>query len=371
MSGYGFKDENIYYELKAENILSKVREETLWRYYIGFDYELKKDYISPLRPKEDRPSFNLYEDSRRRIKFKDFGGGGIHGDIFDFLQKRDGLTYYETMVRVNVDFGLRLGNPHEQSYKGFKPMGVRIMAELGKFEEKFPAQVAPLINAHTKAYTESDYNYWMQYGITKDTLKLYDVHCIGRIRIKKGDAYWYEVYQYSADNPCYGYYFPKSKHIKCYFPLASSSQIRFIGNANNYEDIQGYYQCNVKRDKANKLLILTKSMKDCMCLREMGYEAMSIHGEGQYFYKDFIRHIKKYYPKIISMYDRDRTGVKGALYLWRTYGISAVLTPKSLAKQGIKDISDMYRALGKERTEEYMKGLSDIYVANNATLKDQ
>lgn len=363
MSGYGFN--NVYVELNVQNILLNVQESTLWRYYLGFDYELKKDYISPLRPKEESPSFNLYTDKRDRIMFKDFGGEGSHGSVFDFLMLRDSLGFHETLTRVNVDFGLRLGNPHQQSYRGFKPMGIRVETQLGKFEEKFPVQNAPLINAHTKAYTEKDLAYWEQYGITIDTLKNYDVHCIGKVVVNR-----VQVYTHSLNNPCYGYYFPKSKHIKCYFPFATNGQLRFLGNANNYEDIQGYYQCNVKKDKRNTLLILTKSMKDCMCLRELGYEAMAIHGEGQYFYKDFIRHIKKYFPIIISIYDRDKTGMKGALYLWRTYKIPAAFVPKSLTKLGIKDISDMYKALGKEKVEEYMKGLSDTYGGKNPS-KDQ
>lgn len=360
---YGFDE--ICLELNVSNILSKVSDEVLWRYYLGIEFELKKNYASPLRKGDNDPSFNLYLDRRGRIMFKDFGGQGSHGDIFEFLQLRDFLDFRQALVRVNVDFKLGLGNSQDQAYKGSKPMGVRMNKTLEKFKDDFAIQTAPLINAYTRGWRNEDYAYWLQYGVTKENLQRYNVHCIKQIRING-----VLVYTETSNNPCYGYYFPSSKHIKCYFPFATGRQPRFLGNVNNYQDIQGYYQCNVKKDINNKLLILTKSMKDVMCLREMGYEAMAIHGEGQHFYKDFIRHIKKYYPKIISMYDRDKTGVKGMLYLWRHYGISALFIPKSMSSQGIKDIADMYKILGKERTEDFMN-VNTQYVANQATVKDQ
>lgn len=352
MSGYGFTQ--IYQELSAQTVLQAVQESTLWRYYLGYDYELKKDYISPLRPKESRPSFNLFIDKRNRVMFKDFGGVGLYGDIFEFLQVRDGLNYHEALTRINVDFRLRLGNPHEQSYNGYKPIGIRVQKQLDKFDEDFSIQTAPLMQGIRRAWIEEDFKYWMQYGITEATLKAYNVHCIKRVMVNG-----VTVYTQTPNNPCYGYYFPASKHIKFYFPFAVGKQPRFLGNANNYQDIQGYYQCNVKKDKKNQLLILTKSMKDCMCLRELGYEAMSIHGEGQFFYKDFIRHIKKYYPRIISLYDKDKTGMKGARYLWKEHRISPFFIPKSFTSA--KDISDVYRLYGRERAEDLMKRIvSDV-----------
>lgn len=225
--------------------------------------------------------------------------------------------------------------------------------KLEEFEEKFVVQTTKLINAHIRPWTDKDLSYWLEYGITREILELYDVYCIERIKIRKSDGKWVLVYSYTEDNPCYGYYFRQSRHIKCYFPFATGDQLRFVGNVNNYQDIQGYYQCNVKKDKKNILLILTKSMKDCMCLRGLGYEAMAIHGEAQYFYKDFIRHIKKYYPVVISLYDRDKTGMKGAKFLWKTYRIRPYFIPKRLVYA--KDISDVHKVYSRTKAEETMK----------------
>lgn len=343
---YGF--DNVYEELSVANVLSKVSDSVLWRYYFG-EFELKKNYSSPLR-KDDTPSFNLFEDKRGRVMFKDFGGG-LYGDVFEFLQKRDVLSFREALVRVNVDFRLGLGNPHEQSYTGYVPISTKVERQLERFEENFKIQTTAVFNAYRRQWAKGDFDHWMQYGITKPTLEDYDVHCIKRVLVN-GQL----KYEQTRNNPCYGYYFRVSKHIKCYFPF--SSTVRFFGNTNNYQDIQGYYQCRIKERRHN-LLILTKSMKDCMCLRELGYDAMSIHGEGHLFLPDFIRHLKKYYPRIVSLYDRDKQGVKGAKYLWKNYRIPAYFVPKFLTRA--KDISDVYKEYGREKAEEIMNRIvSDV-----------
>lgn len=350
---YGFT--NVYEQLSVPNVLSKVKDATLWRYYLGTDFQLKKDINSPLR-RDKNPSFQLYLDNKDRVKFKDHGGQGLHGDIFDFLSHRDGLSLIDSLVRINTDFKLHLGTPDQQTYKGAKPIGVRLEKQLEKFSEEFYISTAPFIQVITRPYAEADEKYWAQFGITQETLRQYSVYCIKAVKMNS-----VLVYTYSATDPGYVYHFPKTKHNKCYFPKRDG-KYRFLSSANNYEDIQGYYQCNVKKDRTNKLLILTKSMKDVMCLRELGYEAMSIHGETQYFYKDFIRHIKKYYPNIISLYDRDKAGVRGARYLWKEYRIHPYFIPKFLTKEyHIKDISDMYTTLGRGDTEELMKKISSSY----------
>lgn len=346
--GYGFN--NVYQELSVQNILSKVSDVTLWRYYLGMEFELRKNISSPLRKGDDDPSFNLYTNSRDRVVFKDHGGNGQGGDVFDFLCIRDSLSFLESLIRVNADFRLELGTPDQQTYGGCKPIGTRVEKQLEKFDEEFSVKNAAFIRVWTRSYTEVDYEYWKQYGISRETLEMYKVYCGDKVQVNG-----VLVYAHSTNNPCYVYYFPRSKHNKCYFPYTKDQRKRFLGSTNNYEDIQGYDQCEVKRGTKNDLLILTKSMKDVMTLRELGYNAMAIHGEGQYFYKDFIRHIKKYYTRIVSLYDRDRTGMKGAKYLWKEHKICPYFIHKSF---GIKDISDMYKTVGRNKTEEFMKKIS-------------
>lgn len=349
--GFGFN--NVYQELTPENVLENVSEVMLWRHYLGTEFQLRKSMCSPLR-RDKNPSFSLYEDSSGRIKFKDFGGD--RGDIFDFLCAKESITFPEALIMVNIDFTLRLGTVSQQAGKGLRMVSKQAERQLGRFEEEFTVKnpSSSFVQAFVRSYREEDYGFWMGFGIREETLRRYNVYCASKVKVNG-----VVMYQDSHGDPCYIYHFPRTKHNKCYFPFRTGSR-RFVGSTNNYEDIQGYDQCELKKGN-KKLLILTKSMKDVMVLRELGYDAMAIHGEGQYFYRDFVRHIKKYYPRIISLYDRDRTGVKGARHIWREYGIQPYFVSKTWTRlHNVKDISDVYKKIGRRAAEEFIEGITGL-----------
>ena len=345
---YGFKN-LVETQLTVSNVLRLVREDILWVYYSG-SCSLNRLISAPYR-KDKNPSFALRADYRGRVMFKDFGTGA-YGDIFDYIQMVYGGSLFDAVKRINSDFKLGLESVDIVSSKpyiktnNFKPHE--------KITKVLREKSARLIQIIPTTFEQSDLDYWSSYGITERTLSFYKVHCVKKVFLDR-----VKIYERSnSKDPCFAYYFPKSDHLKCYFPCRTGPS-RFVSNVNNFEDIQGYYQCDVK-NYSKKFLILTKSMKDCMCLHEMGYEAMAIHGEGHYFNDDFIGHIKKYYPFIASVYDMDKTGVKGSRFLWREYGIVPFFLPRRLRSRECKDVSDLYKKYGSEVLREFIAYVEDI-----------
>lgn len=343
-------------DLTIDNILKRVSEIVLWRYYIGFSFEIGRPFNAPYRP-DNNASFSLRFDSRERLMFKDFGRSDMYGDIFNYLQKTRHISFVESLEVVNEDFGLNLINKTNRIVlkQGEKVVKRKIsdaeIAQLLKFEKKAQSQI--LIQAVVRKWEEDDLRYWSNYGISKETLDKYHVYPASKVFKNK-----YLIYSYNPTNPCYIYHFPKTNHVKCYMPFSPDKGRRFFGNVNNLQDIQGYYQCNIKEERENKLLILTKSMKDVMLLREYGIDAVALHGENHKFESDFIRHIRKYYKsKIISLYDRDCAGILGAKRLWKEHGIKAVFINK---KWHCKDISDMFMTYGNDVVQDFLLSLYRI-----------
>lgn len=342
-------------QLTISNILKKVPEITIWRYYIGMNWEISKPFMAPYRP-DTTPSFNLYYDSRGRLMFKDFGRAGASGDIFNYLQMVERISFIEALEKVNRDFKLDLVNMSTKivvvNNQADNKKDSKI-DDLLKFEKKVKeTQSAVDIFTVTRKWEKSDIDRWLSWGISQKTLNLYQTHCALEV-YKNGIL----EYTYSEDNPCYVYWFPKTKHTKCYFPLSKTK--RFFGNINNLADIQGYYQCDVKNTKkkiGRRILILTKAMKDVMFFREMGYDAMAIHGENHRFSADFIRHLKKYYDIIVSVYDRDRAGMLGAKSLWKEHKIKPFFINKKWKQ---KDITDMYFVCGIHPVKQFLREIED------------
>lgn len=352
---FEISNNSIENHLTIDNILKRVPEIVLWRYYVGSSFKVGQNFSAPYRVDNDA-SFSLKYDHRGRLMYKDFARPRIYGDIFNYLQMIKKVSFVEALEIVNNDFDLNLQNKTDKIYlnKGnaSKSLSKQQIDQLLKLEKKVKEkQSQVLIQAVVRKWEEDDLRYWDNFGISKETLDKYNVYPANKVFKNK-----YLVYNYDKTNPCYIYYFPKSKHVKCYMPLSSDRSKRFFGNVNNLEDIQGYYQCDVKNGiKENKLLILTKSMKDVMLLREFGFDAVAIHGENHTFEKDFIRHVKKYYGKIISLYDRDKAGILGAKRLWKEHNIKPFFINKFWH---CKDISDMYMTYGREIVEDFLVTLN-------------
>jgi hypothetical protein len=344
---------NSTYGLTPQKILSKVSEIMLWRYYLGSDFKLGATVHAPYRDDKDA-SFSLFYSHRyNKIIAKDFGGHGFVGDVFHYVRMVYRLDFYTALVKVNLDFNLGLPYNSDKC-RNLSSQRVTItgkeMRDIAKFEGSFKANNT-VLQIVARMWEQADLDYWGSFGISKETLKKYDVYPINRLFLNKE-----LVYTYAPDNPGYAYFFPKSGHFKCYFPLTRDKRRKFLGNIDNFKDIQGYYQCEVKGERPDKLLILTKSMKDCMTIRECGYDAMAIHGETQRFHIDFIRHIKKYYPTIISLYDRDASGMQGAKFLWKEYKIKPYFIEKYY---GVKDISDMCQTYDIELVKQFLTNITN------------
>ncbi len=360
MSGYGFQNVGDY-ELSAEKILQRKPDSVLWRLYLGRDYELGKSIRAPYRA-DRNPSFCLKYDTRSgKIIAKDYGSGGFHGDVFDYVQMLYNLDYYSALVKVNQDFDLGLGyNPDRSKGVSGSKVSMRDAEMLKEFQQNYE-QKEVLIQYKPRHFTKADAEYWTQYGITGRTILKYKVYAAEKVWRDKA-----LVYYHKGADPCYVYFFPEADyrpraHAKCYWPKRKT--YRFMGNCSNIRDVQGYDQCSIAKKQYADLLVLTKSMKDCMVLHEFGVEAMATHGESQKFDADFIRHLRKYYKRIISLYDRDVTGMiggasgkGGARYLWREYGIRPYFINK---KYMCKDVSDLYKAHGKDITNIFIQQLKE------------
>ena len=294
-------------------------------HYIGHKDKL---FCSPLRT-DRHPSCSLYYSSTGKLRFKDHATGQNLSAIA-FVQELYKLSYPEALRKIAADFGLY----------GEKFQAKPILKEHIKIvKQPVDIKIVP------KKFTDKDLEYWNSFGISFDTLKLFNVHSVESLWIKKNPIL------IKKDELCFAYYFPQSNHLKIYFPTRSKGK-KWYSNTDNICDIQGYYQMDIKNTKPD-LLILTSSLKEVMLLWEHGIKSVAIHGENATFDPDFVRHIKKYCKNIKSLYDWDEAGKTAAEKLFDLYDIDYFTRPYYL---NCKDISDCYR----ENKEDAIKFLKTI-----------
>ena len=299
-------------------ILSKVTEYDIYAKYIG-QFKVGMIYNSPFR-KDKNPSFGIYYSKRtKQLLFKDHGTGEC-GNVIKFVSLFTGKTEYNDILSDIVD-KLNITN------------NTKLVSS-----KQYISPTETVIGVVRQEFTDVDINYWKQFNISINTLKKFNVNSIKYYLcngIVKGT--------YKRENPMYAY--KVYNNFKIYRPLADK-YTKWRNNLTDY-DIQGYEQLPQKGD----ILFITKSMKDVMCLHEMGYPAVSPSSESTFLPKDVLEQLKTRFKRIIILFDRDASGVKRSRKLSQETGLEAMFINK---KFKAKDISDAVKANSFEEIKNWL-----------------
>lgn len=303
--------------ITLDYILSKVTEYDIYARYIG-QFKVGFIYNSPFR-KDKNPSFGIFQSKKTgKLLFKDHGNGEC-GDVIKFVELYTGLTNYNDVLnRIVSDMSIT-NNTKLKSIK--------------KYESN-----ETIIGVVRQDWTDIDINYWSQFSITLDTLNKFNVSSIKYYLcngIVKGI--------YKENNPMYAY--KVYDHFKIYRPYAD----KYTKWRNNLSetDIQGFQQLPSKGD----LLIITKSLKDVMCLYEMGYYAISPSSESTFIPNKALNLLKKRFKRILLCFDRDAPGIRNMRKIHKQTGLNGFLVHK---KYHSKDISDAVKNNGFETIKNWL-----------------
>lgn len=322
-------------KVTREFLLSNNNEETYMSYYLGIPVS-KGLFCSPLR--QDRhTTCSFFRGKSGRLYFKDFATGECLA-FENVVMKLYNCSYHKALNIIAKDFGL---------IKGTNPETKPIIKQ-----KRFINDKQTFIQIEQKDFSEEELKWWLQYGITKSILNKYRVFSCKTVFLNGS------VFSQSTPKcPSYGYYFGKKEHVeqwKIYYP--KRTDYRFIGNIST-KTIQGYRQL----PKSGKLLVITKSLKDCACLYSMGISAVAPQSETQFISDTILEDLKQRFEKIVLLFDLDETGIKFSKKIKKEYPfIKVTLLPRT---KRCKDISDYYKKYGREETLNMIKQKLSLFKA--------
>ena len=311
-------------------ILSRFSEEQLMEYYLHIPVK-KGLFRSPLR-RDKQPTCSFYRNKSGTLIFKDFATGQ-HLNVFDVVQSIFRCDYFESLRIIANDFGIVQDNTlHKNPGKiNLNPIKIKDK-EISK------------IQIEVQEFTDSELKWWGKYGISKDILKRFDVYSCKHVFLN--DQLFAKSQQHC---PIFGYYGKKYQGLelwRCYFPKRTS--FRFITNWPS-KKIQGYVQL----PKKGKLLVITKSMKDSMCLYSCGITACAPNSENLFIPDKVLEDLKNRFENIVVLYDNDKPGLYNMAKIRKEHPeLTYVFIPK---RYGSKDISDFYKDHGRKETLNLIK----------------
>lgn len=326
-----------YLLFTEREILELVDEYQLYCFYLKVDLEIGLKYPTPdtMRsfkdlPPDRNPSIAIFlpkipanTPKHTEFLFKEHSMG-VTGDIFKLVQYIHHLESRQlAMRRVCEDFGL-----------GGAPK-ITVPNLLPNVERRYAEPVH--IQIKSRPFNTRDFLYWDRYNVSHEILIQYHVKAI--------QAYWLAVGQEVPGYPSgLGYAYEIDSRYQLYFPYTRNSKKKFRMNWGPY-DIPGFYQLSDQRE----LLIITKSMKDVMCLRSYGYDAIACKGENALISEECMAWCRANYKRIIILFDNDGK-TKAA-----EYPEEKIWIPKELPTD--KDISDYTDNHSPKEAQKLLKSL--------------
>lgn len=320
-------------KITREKLLEYNSEEAYMARYTGIAPR-KKLVNSPFR-KDRHPSCSFMRTSSGRILLYDFSRPEYTCDFVKAAMMRYNCTYGEALKYIAQDYGIL-------PVAGDRPKVIEVPAvDLSRLDFKKDT----FIQITQGEWLPKHLDYWGKYGITLDILKRYRVYrpsCVflnGNV-IYRGDdnvfAYFYRNGTTEEGLPI--------EYWRIYFP--GRKKMKFISTWNK-SMIQGYRQL----PKTGDTLVVTKSMKDVMCMASVGITAIAPNSENMFLPDEMVDELRGRFKQIIIIYDNDRAGLYNMAKIRRKYPEFAyVWIDKS--EYGCKDFSDLYEKYGREKTIE-------------------
>lgn len=317
--------------LSRDMILARIRDIDIFSYYCTNFKEIGVKFCSPLR-EDNRPSVTITMYNGKLL-YKDYGHPEHSFDCFGFIMHLFGCKFYEALSIIDNDFGLNLSL--HKIEKAFTRGYLGSMTNKNVYNK--PVVV---IKKKARPWMKKDADFWSQYLISKKTLIRFAVSPISH--------YWINDNRFSCK---LSYAYKIGSKYKIYSPY---DDVKWMSNTNS-KQIQGYDQLPKKAD----VCIIASSLKDVMCLFEMGIPAVAMQSEMQLPLRKTIEELKERFKKVAVFYDNDFTnpnnpGQTMAKKICKEYHLNNIYLPEDY---GVKDLSDY---IAKFKRTEGLRTLIDI-----------
>lgn len=331
----------------CEEMYALIDQEQAFGYYFGERISYRKRYRNPLR--HDKTPGCMFRRLNGKVYFIDFGRQRTY-DLVDFVMTKYQLTFPLATTRIREDFNvsaydvvplpasgaLRAATPSLQDYSG---------------------KVSSVIGINKRHYGAADDDYWGRYGLSATDLLRNNVYAVQRLYYGELGATPLVIYTYNAADPAYAYFLgwdsDGMEEWKVYFPYRKGTlKPRFYSNNGK---LQGYSQLPPQGD----VLLLTKSYKDVMLLRQYGIICAAPASEKP-MGVNLAMELQERFRRIYTLFDFDYAGVTSANYNRKNYGFEPLFLTNGrfhTADYGAKDISDYRAAYGGAATDMLVEGI--------------
>lgn len=294
---------------------------------------------SPLR-KDNNPSFSIYLDVGKHVRFKDFGDPECRGGLLDLLCKYWKCTFNQVFHRILEVMQDQCHDGEKTKIRQVKTLTRRESSSLSKIEVK------------VRPWQQYDYDYWASYGVEKQWLHYAEIYPISHKVITKKDKETGKTSSHIFGADKYAYCFVERKEgllsLKIYQPYNTKG---FKWCSKMDASVIGLW---TKIPEYGDKVVLCSSMKDALALScQCHIPALCLQGEGYNLSETAASELRRRYKQVFICYDTDSPGIANARKLSEATGFPYVVPDL----KGQKDLSDYYKSLKNKEDFQKLKAL--------------
>ena len=325
--------------LTIENVLKRVSEYDIYKFYLGREFALGVATYSPFR-KESNPSFSIIKGNNGKLRHLDYADTQNSGDVINFVCQLYHITPSQALLKIDHDFNLGITSPSE-SVKSMDFKRIESKPHLDEEKKKSIIQVV------SRRFDPTELIYWKSYHLNERILRDNDVYAVKTLYLDRkryplrGDLCFAYLFMVDGDAKWKIYWPERKKHEKW---LSNVPNSRMSG----MERIK----------KGDSHVIITKAKKDEMVLSLFLPHVVSVQSESIYAISQENLAILQTCPNSFINFDNDETGVKASQY-FNQFGLGWINCPKGFKepKKGkeIKDFADLGRYYGIDTVKAYFR----------------
>lgn len=326
--------------LTANNILSRISEYDIYRYYIGHDFTLKKLFPSPFRP-EKVGSFNIFATGNGLLRHKDFGDSYYSGNCFKFVQQMYGLDFNNALIKISKDFGLGIGVTKDTTVDYGSAIKEYIQSENSSILEESEVEeirdTRVRIHVQAKPFSTEELKYWGRYGITLQDLNANNIYSVDKLYINgRLIRNWTKEFRFA-----YHYIDGGEEFFKIYSPY--SNGYKWISNVPVRKPLN--FQ---KLPQNSPTIIIAKSKKDKMIIEKIHSDVYEVQKEGkEVIAPELDSFFDEFYDQKLCFFDSDETGKRASTEL-NDLNYGWINIPNEYYALGIKDPGELIEYFGVE-----------------------
>lgn len=300
-----------------KRLLSVASEKQIYEFLLKEPLVDGEFYYSIVRPPgvvDNNPSLSFMV-ANNKIYWRDWGYG-LQGDVIDFLKH----YYRENMTNAIKRFISEYKMPKTETEST-----ILVQRERRK------------IRYETTPFTAYDLNYWIQYGVTINTLDRMNVANVKTVFDDKTGKVLYTASEY---NPAYVYEKLgfSEKSFQIYRPLLDDYR-KFRNQFVDHTNVLFNGNLFLKQKRSSSCVI-TKSGKDTLVFLGHDIDAIGVTTESGINIDELtIRELKAMYKNVYTWFDNDLQGVTASAKYKNKFSTLSLLVP--LEYTNCKDPSDL------------------------------